>query len=178
MASQWEQCLKAHISKTKSAKVFKLDWQVSHVELLHIFYNATYSATMWSVITCFMFWLITHEPWGLSKQCLQSVFLGWYQVDWYRPRPFASKFFPPFWIFFKNAFFATFGTFFIQSSPNLIHTIFRWSRTQLISSFFGITYRLSVIGYQTFEGVAWCIERAITLQCWFGSIPNLRILYI
>ena len=105
MASQWEQCLKAHISKTKSAKVFKLDWQVSHVELLHIFQDATYSATMWSVITCFMFWLITHEPWGLSKQCLHSVFLGWYQVHWYRPRPFVSRnFFRHFEFFSKMHF--------------------------------------------------------------------------
>ena len=61
MESLFEECLKANISKTKSAKLFILHEQVSLVEMLNIFKHGTNSATMWSVITCFTFWLITHE---------------------------------------------------------------------------------------------------------------------
>ena len=43
----------------------------------------TYGTTVWSVITCFRFWLITHELLGVFKLFLHSVFCGWYQIDWY-----------------------------------------------------------------------------------------------
>ena len=50
MESLWEECLKVDISKTKSAKVFILHGQVSHVEMLNILKHGTNSPTMWSVI--------------------------------------------------------------------------------------------------------------------------------
>lgn len=55
MESLWEQCLKVHISKTKSAEVFELHGQVSHVEMLNILKkkNGSNSATMWSIIIRF-----------------------------------------------------------------------------------------------------------------------------
>lgn len=62
MESLWEECLKVDISKTESAKVFILNGHVSHVEKLHVLKHGTSSTAMWSVITCFTFWLETHEP--------------------------------------------------------------------------------------------------------------------
>ncbi len=49
----WEECL--------NARVFVRDRLVSDVERLNISKHGTDNATMWSVITCFTFWLVTHE---------------------------------------------------------------------------------------------------------------------
>ena len=61
MESLWEESLKANISKTKSARLFIFEVQVSHLKMLNILKEGINSTTMWSVIKCFAFWLITHE---------------------------------------------------------------------------------------------------------------------
>lgn len=54
MESQREECLQAEISETKSAEVFVLHGQVSHVEMLNVLIRGTNRATIWSVIACYV----------------------------------------------------------------------------------------------------------------------------
>lgn len=56
--------------------------------------------------------------------------------------------------FWLNPFFASIGTYFIWSLPNLVYTIVGWPQTKLMSSFLDVTYRLSIISYYNFKGVA------------------------
>lgn len=48
--------------------------QLPHLELLSILKLGANSVAMWSAITCFTFWLPSHEPQGSAKQYLHSVF--------------------------------------------------------------------------------------------------------
>lgn len=71
----------------------------------------TNNGTMCSFITCFMFWLITHELWGVAKHDVHGVFLGWSQLHRYRPWSFWPRYFHH---FFGEHIFSHYRLIFIQ----------------------------------------------------------------
>lgn len=70
--------------------------------------------------------------------------------------------------------FASVSTYFIQSLPYFPHLIFRCFWIKVMNSFLGITYCLSLIGYQTIEGV-WPSGLKDHSYSWFLSCPPLSL---
>lgn len=139
--------------------VFILHGQVSHVEMLNILKYGINCTTMWLVITCITFWLITLEPWDLSKWYLHHVILGWSQIDCYRPHSFV-----PGIVFRQHIFWFCCHIFhLIFTKPGTYRIYITLNKTYQFV-FVIVIFCFSAIGHQTFEGVVCCTKWIITLQ--------------